>query len=80
MGIDDRDYMRGRYRERRGLWGTRWNDRKSRVEQDGAWFAAKTVSAPVRIDPHWTDIIALHRSRWGNLRASADFRSPSPLN
>lgn len=36
MGIDDRDYMRERYRKRRGLDGikTRWNDRKSRVERD----------------------------------------------
>jgi len=41
MGIDDRDYMRERYRKRRGLGGTRWNDRKSRVERDGLWFAAK---------------------------------------
>ena len=41
MGINDRDYMRERYRKRRGLGGTLWNDRKSRVEQDGGWFAAK---------------------------------------
>jgi len=225
MGINDRDYMRERYRKRRGLGGTLWNDRKSRVEQDGAWFAAKnqgfdyqknrwrpkrrkssgqigwaiagavvliaiaipawrdikltgwlpdndpempfptsgsvtvnrtvdpksaisqlriisahgnaivqlydphtsahvisvyarrnaevavpvppgtyrvrivegdkwhgtqryfgistisqTVSVPVRIDPHWTRVIDLHRSRWGNLRTSSDFRSPNPLN
>ncbi|MDX3911614.1 MAG: hypothetical protein QHC67_17660 [Sphingobium sp.] len=225
MGLDDRDYMRARYRERRGLGATRWNDRKSRVEHDGAWFAAKnrgfeyqknrwrprkpdrwgrigwalaglavlvgiaipawrdiklagwlpdteteipfpasgsvtvnrsvdpksaishlriiaargnalvqlydpgtaahvisvyarrnadvavpvppgtyrvrivegdkwhggqryfgistvsqTVSAPVRIDPHWTRVIDLHRSRWGNLRGSADIRSPKPLD
>lgn len=41
MGLDDRDYMRARYRERRGLGATRWNDRKSRVERDGLWFSAK---------------------------------------
>lgn len=36
MGLDDRDYMRDRYRKRRGLSGqsTRWNDKKSRVERD----------------------------------------------
>jgi len=35
MGIDDRDYMRERYRERQGkaTGSTFWNDRKSRVEQ-----------------------------------------------
>jgi len=35
MGIDDRDYMRERYRERQGkaASATFWNDRKSRVEQ-----------------------------------------------
>lgn len=225
MGLDDRDYMRARYRKRRGLGGTRWNDRKSRVEHDGAWFAAKnqgfdyqknrwrskgpdraarigwalaglvvlvaialpawrdvklagwlpdheaelpfpasgsvtvnravdpksaisrlrviaargnalvqlydpdtaahvisvyahrntdvavpvppgtyqvrivegdkwhgvqryfglstvsqTVSAPVRIDPRWTRVIDLHRSRWGNLHTSADLRSPKSLD
>jgi hypothetical protein len=41
VGIDDHDYMRVRYRKRRGLGGTRWNDRKSRIEQDGAWFSPK---------------------------------------
>ncbi len=35
MGIDDRDYMRERYRAR--TKETRWNDRAGRVE--GAWFA-----------------------------------------
>jgi len=34
MGIDDRDYMRERYRARAGR--TKWNDRAGRVE--GAWF------------------------------------------
>lgn len=34
MGLDDRDYMRARYRAR--AKGTRWNDRNGRVE--GAWF------------------------------------------
>lgn len=34
MGIDDRDYMRERYRARARR--TKWNDRTSRVE--GAWF------------------------------------------
>ena len=34
MGIDDRDYMRERYRAR--AKETRWNDRTGRVE--GAWF------------------------------------------
>ena len=35
MGIDDRDYMRERYRDRQGkaTRSTFWNDRKSRVEQ-----------------------------------------------
>lgn len=225
MGLDNRDYMRERYRKRRGLDGTRWNDRKSRVERDGLWFSAKnqgfdyqknrgrpkrsapsgrvgwalaglavlvgiaipswrdfklagwlpdtepvlpfpgtgsvtvnrsvdpksaiarlrviaargnalvqlhdpdtgahvisvyarrnsdvavpvppgtyrvrivegdkwhgsrryfgistvsrTVSAPVHIEPHWTRVIDLHRSRWGNLRTSADLRSPKPLD
>lgn len=34
MGIDDRDYMRERYRKRQGLdpGGTTWNDRKGRLE------------------------------------------------
>jgi hypothetical protein len=34
MGIDDRDYMRDRYRKRQGLdpGATQWNDRKARVE------------------------------------------------
>ncbi|CAM4204589.1 hypothetical protein NOLU111490_12825 [Novosphingobium lubricantis] len=34
MGLDDRDYMRERYRARSR--DTRWNDRAGRVE--GAWF------------------------------------------
>ncbi|MGE4404299.1 hypothetical protein [Pseudomonas sp.] len=36
MGLDDRDYMRERYRKRRGLslGPTRWNEKKSRVERD----------------------------------------------
>ncbi|MET1081546.1 MAG: hypothetical protein ABWY12_00575 [Burkholderiales bacterium] len=36
MGLDDRDYMRERYRKRRGLSSenTRWNSKKSRVERD----------------------------------------------
>lgn len=39
MGINDRDYMRDRYRERRGIpKATSWNDKKGRVE--GAWFSA----------------------------------------
>lgn len=35
MGIDDRDYMRERYRQRQGLGAgrTRWNDKKARREQ-----------------------------------------------
>ena len=41
MGLDDRDYMRDRYRKRQGLGGTYWNDRKSRVEHGGAWFEDK---------------------------------------
>ncbi|WJM30031.1 hypothetical protein QUC32_26990 (plasmid) [Novosphingobium resinovorum] len=56
MGIDDRDYMRDRYRKRRALGGTRWNDKKGRSERDddtpigsaswigkndGLWFAEK---------------------------------------
>jgi len=34
MGIDDRDYMRERYRDRQGKAAgkTIWNDRKARVE------------------------------------------------
>ena len=34
MGLDDRDYMRERYRQRQGLspGKTQWNDRKARVE------------------------------------------------
>lgn len=41
MGLDDRDYMRERYRQRQGLTGreTRWNDKAGRVE--GTWFGAK---------------------------------------
>jgi len=36
MALDDRDYMRERYRKRRGLSpeNTRWNNKKSRVERD----------------------------------------------
>lgn len=36
MGLDDRDYMRDRYRKRRGLppENTRWNNKKARVERD----------------------------------------------
>ena len=34
MGLDDRDYMRDRYRSRVG--GTKWNHRAGRVE--GTWF------------------------------------------
>lgn len=47
MGLDDRDYMRERYRKRQGLGrdGTTWNDKRARREQalgdDGAWFSAK---------------------------------------
>lgn len=53
MGLDDRDYMRDRYRKRRGLSSenTRWNNKKDRVELDaeqqegtargGPWFAPK---------------------------------------
>lgn len=32
MGIDDRDYMRERFRKRRGLGKTRWNSKKDRTE------------------------------------------------
>lgn len=41
MRLDDRDYMRDRYRKRQGLGGTVWNDRKSRVEHGSAWFEDK---------------------------------------
>lgn len=41
MGLDDRDYMRDRYRKRQGLGGTSWNDRRSRLEHGGAWFEDK---------------------------------------
>lgn len=36
MALDDRDYMRDRYRKRRGLdtSDTKWNSRKTRVERD----------------------------------------------
>lgn len=35
MGIDDRDYMRERYRQRQGLGAgrTQWNDKKARRER-----------------------------------------------
>ncbi|WP_085811236.1 hypothetical protein [Sphingomonas sp. TZW2008] len=36
MGLDDRDYMRDRYRARSGAGPTRWNDKKARVER--GWF------------------------------------------
>jgi len=38
MGLDDRDYMRDRYRKRQGLDpdGTTWNDKKARREQSRA--------------------------------------------
>lgn len=34
MGLDDRDYMRERYRKRQGLdpGATQWNDKKARRE------------------------------------------------
>ena len=34
MGMDDRDYMKDRYRKRRGLPTLKWNNPKSRVELD----------------------------------------------
>jgi len=38
MGLDDRDYMRDRYRKRQGLDpdGTTWNDKKARRKQSRA--------------------------------------------
>ncbi|MBB3349797.1 hypothetical protein [Sphingomonas sp. BK069] len=44
MGLDDRDYMRERYRKRQGLdqGDTTWNDKKARREQAGAGYK-KTV-------------------------------------
>ena len=40
MGIDDRDYMRERYRERQGLplERTTWNERKARRELEGRGY------------------------------------------
>lgn len=44
MGLDDRDSMRERYRDR--ARGTRWNDRTGRVE--GAWFDAANAGHDYR--------------------------------
>lgn len=40
MGLDDRDYMRERYRERKGLHPghVQWNDKKARREIDGVVY------------------------------------------
>lgn len=62
MGLDDRDYMRERGR---GQHGTRWNDRKARVEQDGAWFSEKNRgfdyqkgrAAPPRYRANWMSFV-----------------------
>lgn len=47
MGLDDRDYMRDRYRQRQsaGNGGVRWNDKKVRVEHDPPGYK-KAVPKP----------------------------------
>lgn len=45
MGLDDREYMKARYRARQGI---RWNDRKSRVEYDEADVLAARYRARTR--------------------------------
>lgn len=47
MGIDDRDYMRERYRAR--ARNTKWNDRAGRVE--GAWFNSSRSHVSQRSRP-----------------------------
>ncbi|MBW6532598.1 hypothetical protein KZ820_17795 [Sphingomonas sp. RRHST34] len=57
MGLDDRDYMRERYRKRQGLdqGETTWNDKKARREQSSAGYkkavplgSASWISKPIK--------------------------------
>ena len=51
MGLDDRDYMRARYRRRQGIddGPTIWNDKRGRVEmgQGSSWTNARWQMAGV---------------------------------
>ncbi|MDR6789125.1 hypothetical protein J2Y58_002496 [Sphingomonas sp. BE138] len=51
MGVDDRDYMRARYRRRQGIddGPTIWNDKRGRVEmgQGSSWTNARWQMAGV---------------------------------
>jgi hypothetical protein len=58
MGLDDRDYMRERYRKRQGLdqGDATWNDKKARREQAGAGYkkavplgSASWVGKPIKM-------------------------------
>lgn len=77
MGLDDRDYMRERYRKRRGLppQDTRWNDNGARVERDdassdgttrgGPWFAPKNQGFDYQKN-RWRPGRAKSRPAWLN--------------
>lgn len=58
MGLDDRDYMRERYRQRQGLdpGGTVWNDKKARREQASSGYkkavplgSASWIGKPIKM-------------------------------
>ena len=83
MGIDDRDYMRERYRKRQGLdpGGTTWNDRKGRLKLFRFGFrksvplgSASWISGTSK--PSWFEEINrghdYQRGRWRPARAKPD--------
>ena len=78
MGIDDRDYMRDRYRQRRELpKATSWNDKKGRVEE--AWFSSKDQEQDYKKD-RWRQRECGPSTPWaGSRRRSEGFLGPSSL-
>jgi hypothetical protein len=91
MGIDDRDYMRERYRDRQGKAAAKtiWNDRKASVEHphDKQGKAVplgsatyETVVRPMVFTRRTSRMIDLHRSPAGNLHTNINFTNPKPLN
>lgn len=80
MGIDDRDYMRERYRARSGA--TKWNDRAWRVE--GTWFDPinrahdyqrghfKGGGPPVRVRLRWLHLSV--EDGWVTLSGEVDWQ------
>ncbi|MBS89792.1 MAG: hypothetical protein CL858_04670 [Cupriavidus sp.] len=80
MGLDDRDYMRERYRQRQGLpaQGLRWNDRKTRCELDVPLGSASWVSGSARKGSWFEAKNRGHdyqRGRWRPKRSSGTLRT-----